>query len=126
MKRLLLPLILLLSLFSQAAFSVTVEAAINGDTTITLQHKLQKKAGHCATHVMPTVTEIPHSKSSHPMPLDCEEDDKCCAQNCYSQLQLYLHSICTSTISHHSFLHQHHNFSLVQGINQLIERPPKA
>lgn len=116
MKLILLPFILLISIISSTAFAF--------DNRLGLINTEQQE--HCNTHSIPSLTKTLHSTSAQSIPLDCENTVKCCAQACYSQIQLYLHSLPDSAVVQYSYSLQYHYFSLVQGIMKPIERPPKT
>lgn len=143
MKLFLLPLILLFSLISSAVIAANMSAGMSMEINVDKDQKIQKVEKklplkktktqhksptfeHCDTHAMPSLTQIPHSSSSQSIPLECDSAVKCCAQSCYSQVQLYLHHFPNSSVIQHSYFPLYHSFSIAEGVNALIKRPPKA
>ncbi len=132
MKLLILPLLVLLSIFSSAVSAVANDsldssvsaAALNSTQSQSAMHTQSAASDHCATLSQSTLNNMVHSSGS--MPMDCSDSFECCAQLCYSQLQLNLNYLVISQFVPYSYIPQYHSFSLVQGVNTPIERPPKA
>lgn len=133
MKLLILPIMLLTSLFSSALYS-----AVSGSATVSpmsIEHQsaqpLQNINKHCAEHIKRSgraQLRCPKAKASEPLnnhSSDCGDMSQCCAQHCYPQFHLNLNSISDTPPIYSSFTPQQALFNLAQGVVSSIERPPK-
>ena len=132
MKHFIVPLLLLLSIFTSTA-SAVIEDSLGRSTLAVVLHSMQpqkiqlalnNESDHCEVRNQSTFSKMTHSTGS--MPADCKDSFECCAQLCVSQIQLHLHSFISSKFVRYSYIPQQHNFLLVQGVKTSIDRPPKA